>query len=263
MEYNFFDYESFIIKQNEKRALKRTALAIGLSAIIYFVTSFFSGVVIGLPASYLLQQATTIEMYDVVYEAYTMLCYLLPMVLAIIPIAVLTKIPSRVALPMRRVPARVTIPSVMLILGCSVIGLFITSILLTIFQSTGLGYDVQMPPVPQTDIGIVMYLITVSVLPAIFEEILCRGYILQSLRRFGDWFAVLISALVFALFHANFAQLPNAFIMGITVGFIAVRTGSLIPGMILHFVNNFVVSMLDVFVISKANDVTAALINLG
>ena len=263
MEYKFFDYESFIIKQNEKRALKRTALAVGLSIIIYFVASFCSGYLLGYPASYLLEQVTTVEMYDVVYEVYTMVCYLLPMVLAIIPIAVLTKIPARVAIPMRRVPARVTIPSVMFTLGCSVIGVLITSILMTVFQSAGLGYNVEMPPVPQTNVGIVMYLITISVLPAIFEELLFRGYMLQSLRRFGDWFAVIISATVFALFHGNFAQLPNAFIIGLALGFIAVRTGSLIPGMILHFINNFVASALDIFVLSDVNEITEAIISLA
>ena len=263
MEYRFFDYESFIAKQNEKRALKRTALSVGLSIIIYFVSSFAMSIGLAYPTSYLLERVTTVEAYDVVYEIYIMLSYLLPMVLAILPIAILTQIPLRVAIPMRRVPARVTVPSVMFILGCSVIGVLITSVLLTFFQSAGLGYNVEMPPVPQTDIGIVLYLITMSILPAIFEELLFRGYIMQSLRRFGDWFAVIVSSVVFALFHGNFAQLPNAFIMGLAIGLVAVRTGSLIPGMILHFVNNLLASLLDIFVTSSVDEITAAIINLG
>lgn len=262
MEYRFFDYESFILKQNEKRALKRTALSVGLSILVYFVSSFLMGLILFLPTNYLLGTVTTVEMYDVVYEGYTALCYLVPMVLAILPIAILTRIPFRVAVPMRRVPARVTIPSIMMILGCSIMGIIITSVLLTLFQSAGLGYDVPMPEVPQTTVGIVMYFITLSVLPAIFEELLFRGFMLQSLRRFGDWFAIIISSLIFALFHGNFTQLPNAFIMGIAIAFVTVRTGSMIPGMILHFINNFVASAISVFLVANVTETVEIIVNL-
>ena len=185
------------------------------------------------------------------------------MVLPLIPMALIVKIPLRVAIPMRRVPARVAIPGVMAAFGVSVAGIIIASVLLTFFQSMGLSYDVSMPPIPNTEIGRVMYLVILSVLPAIFEEILFRGYILQSLRRFGDFYAVLISALIFALFHGNFTQLPNAFVMGVAMAFLAVRTGSLIPVMILHFINNFAATALDVYVLQNANELVEVLVSLG
>ena len=52
--------------------------------------------------------------------------------------------------------------------------------------------------------------------------------------------------------------------MGVTIAFLAVKTGSLIPGMILHFINNFGASVLDVFLISKTeNEVLAGIYSLG
>ena len=190
MEHRFFDYESFIMKQTEKRALKRTALAIGLSIIIYFVSSFVVTLALEFPLVLLVGMVETLDMYELVYQSYLALCYLIPIILAIIPIATLTRIPMRVAIPMRRVPARVTIPSVMMMLGCSIIGVLIASVLLGFFQSAGFDYNLPILENPTTIPGIVVNLITASVLPAIFEEILFRGYVMQSLRRFGDWFAV-------------------------------------------------------------------------
>jgi len=264
MENNFFDYESYMIAERERTALKRTALAIGLSVIIFFVSSYLAGYALATPTYYILESVPTVELYDVVYELYTALIYALPLLLAIIPIPLLTRIPLKVALPMRKPQARIAVPGVMAALGSSVIGITIASVLLTLFQTAGLGYDVPTPPVPETNIGILMYIFTLSVLPAILEEILFRGFILQSLRRFGDMFAVIISALVFALVHGNFAQLPNAFIMGVTIAFLAVKTGSLIPGMILHFINNFGATVLDVFLISRTeNEVLAGIYSLG
>lgn len=264
MENHFFDYENYMIVEREKKALKKTALAIGLSVIIFFVSSYLAGYALATPTYYILESVPTVELYDVVYELYTALIYALPLLLAIIPIPLLTRIPMRVALPMRIPQARIAVPGVMAALGSSVIGITIASVLLTLFQTAGLGYDVPTPPVPETNVGILMYTFTLSVLPAILEEILFRGFILQSLRRFGDMFAVIISALVFALVHGNFAQLPNAFIMGVTIAFLAVKTGSLIPGMILHFINNFGATVLDVFLISRTeNEVLTGIYSLG
>ena len=263
MEYKFFDYETFIAKQTEKRALKRTALAIGLSIITYFLSTFVVNYLLFAPTLYLLDRVTTIEMYDVVYECYTILSYMLPIILSALPIIFIVRIPFRVAFPIRRVPARVSIPAVMTIFGCTTIGITITAVLLSIFSSTGLNYDVPSPAVPQTTIGLVLYFVHISVLPAFLEEFLSRGLILQSLRRFGDWFAIIISALVFALTHANFLQLSNAFILGIALGFVTVRTGSIAVGMVFHFLNNFIISAIDIFITPNVNMVNASIVNLA
>lgn len=53
------------------------------------------------------------------------------------------------------------------------------------------------------------------------EEILFRGYVLRSLRPYGKRFAILLSALLFALFHGNILQLPYAFFMGLVLGYVA------------------------------------------
>lgn len=86
---------------------------------------------------------------------------------------------------------------------------------------------------------IVMTFVT-SVTPAFAEEFLFRGIILGKLRKYGDSFAVLASAFLFALMHANIPQIPFAFVGGIFFGFITVKTNSLLPAMITHFANNFI-----------------------
>ncbi|MDR1927810.1 MAG: CPBP family intramembrane metalloprotease [Oscillospiraceae bacterium] len=81
-------------------------------------------------------------------------------------------------------------------------------------------------------------ILSTAIAPAVIEELLLRGVILQPLRRYGDAFAVLISALLFALLHQNLLQAPMAFISGLALGYAAVWSGSLWPGIILHFLNN-------------------------
>ena len=81
-----------------------------------------------------------------------------------------------------------------------------------------------------------------AILPAIGEELIFRGVILHGLRtRFNDVIAVVISAGMFALMHGNLQQLVYPFLLGLIMGWIVLRTGSLISSIIVHFINNFLV----------------------
>lgn len=87
--------------------------------------------------------------------------------------------------------------------------------------------------------------IFISLLPAICEETLFRGVVLQGLRRFGDFYAVIVSAALFMLMHANPLQTPFPFVMGIVLGIVFIKTGNLIYSSVIHFVNNFLSVIFD------------------
>ena len=82
------------------------------------------------------------------------------------------------------------------------------------------------------------FLLTAIFAP-IFEEWLCRGMILRGLlTKMKPTWAIVISALFFAVIHMNPWQALNAFIIGVIMGYVYYKTGSLILTMIIHFVNN-------------------------
>ena len=82
------------------------------------------------------------------------------------------------------------------------------------------------------------FLLTAIFAP-IFEEWLCRGMVLRGmLTRMKPGWAIVVSALFFALIHMNPWQALNAFIIGVVMGFVYWRTGSLLLTMLIHFVNN-------------------------
>jgi membrane protease YdiL (CAAX protease family) len=72
------------------------------------------------------------------------------------------------------------------------------------------------------------------------EEICFRGIVLGGLlkTRCRPWLAILISALLFALLHGLGANFVTAMLFGILVGWLYWRTGSIIPGIIIHITNN-------------------------
>jgi membrane protease YdiL (CAAX protease family) len=102
------------------------------------------------------------------------------------------------------------------------------------------GFSGDMPEMPLTDDlwVLILYGITVIIVPPIVEELLFRGMILQSLRKYGDGFAVVVSSILFGLYHANFVQIVFAFIAGLIMALVVIRTGSLWVSILIHFINN-------------------------
>lgn len=86
-----------------------------------------------------------------------------------------------------------------------------------------------------------MLLLVVAVTPAICEELAFRGFILSGLRHLGHTRqAIALSSLLFAMAHTIFQQSILTFIMGLVLGYLAVQTGSLLPGMLFHLTHNAV-----------------------
>lgn len=111
----------------------------------------------------------------------------------------------------------------------------------TIFMGL-LGIELSAPDIamPQGTAGVTTTLLRVVVLAAVAEEVCLRGYVMGNLRKYGDKFAILVSATVFAVIHGNLIQAPFALIAGFAIGYFTVKTGSLWTGIAIHAANNFI-----------------------
>lgn len=85
-----------------------------------------------------------------------------------------------------------------------------------------------------------MWVISTLVLPPLVEEAGFRGLGLTYLKRAGVPFAVanLVQALAFGIFHMNLTQGIYTFVLGLVLGYVAHRSGSLAPAMLLHCTYN-------------------------
>lgn len=85
-----------------------------------------------------------------------------------------------------------------------------------------------------------------AVLPAIFEELLFRGIILNGLlKKFDVASSIILSALFFMLMHGSLQQTIYQFILGIIFGAVAYYSGSVIYSMLTHFFNNAIVLIIN------------------
>ncbi len=85
--------------------------------------------------------------------------------------------------------------------------------------------------------------LTICIFAPLVEEVVFRGAVLRSLlqRMNSRWGAIALSAFLFALVHLNPAQMPHAFLIGLLLGWMYERTRSILPGIMVHWVNNTVV----------------------
>ena len=87
-----------------------------------------------------------------------------------------------------------------------------------------------------------------AILPAVFEEILFRGVIFNSFnKKYNSFIAIFVSALIFGIYHMNWLQGIFAFIIGLMLGYVYLKSGSLWVPIILHFINNLIAVLVSHF----------------
>ncbi|MEW5974593.1 MAG: ABC transporter permease subunit/CPBP intramembrane protease [Acidobacteriota bacterium] len=88
-------------------------------------------------------------------------------------------------------------------------------------------------PVPLWAVWLVL-----GITPAICEELFFRGFVMSGFRRLGKTWAIFLSALLFGLAHSSIYRLLPTLFLGLLIGYVVWKTGSIFCGMVAHAVNN-------------------------
>ena len=132
----------------------------------------------------------------------------------------------------------------------NLIGLTITSLLSSTMQS-----DITNPVQELINsAGIWFNLIIISIAAPIFEEILFRKLLIDRTIKYGAKVSIILSAVIFALFHGNLNQFFYALLMGGFFAYVYIKTGRIIYTMILHGIINLMGSVVSLFVANSANN---------
>ena len=77
----------------------------------------------------------------------------------------------------------------------------------------------------------------------ILEELVCRKTLLDRVHGYGQVTAAFVTALLFGLIHGNPAQFPLAFMLGLLLATVYMKTGRIVYTMLLHFLINFTATL--------------------
>ncbi len=94
------------------------------------------------------------------------------------------------------------------------------------------------PPVPANVYWLLWSIVVMAIFPAVFEELLFRGFVLSAWESRGTAFAICVSATLFALLHGNLYGLPAFLLVGAVAGIVTFATDSVYSGILYHTVYN-------------------------
>lgn len=227
----------------EKRLIRGSGNGIGLASLSYIAISLLASVIYLVFAQILFPASNihgSIYLTETVDWTFNLILYVVSLIIPFAIYALCIKMPLGVALPFKKTKPALTFGGILVCLGGGVVASYAVSFLQMSLEAVGIGITMPELETPETLPGIILYCITMTLAPAFIEEMIFRGIVMQSLRRFGDVFALVASALIFGIFHLNLIQMPYAFVLGLCIGYFVMRTGSLWVGVIMHFINNSV-----------------------
>lgn len=108
-----------------------------------------------------------------------------------------------------------------------------------------------------TSSGMLPTVVFAVILAPIVEELVFRKLLCDRMRRHGDKIAVLVSGIVFGLYHGNLYQFFYAAAIGIFFAFLYCRTGRVSYTILLHMLVNFVGSVIPLTVMELCGDFMA------
>lgn len=227
---------------HRKREVKRLSNAVALPLIGFNVVGFIVSLIVQIVVLIVLGLECGEELlmnsdFNYLYSGMFSVLYFS---LSFLLIGAMTKTRLRDTVAFGRCRIGKALPVIMLGFGVIAVTQY-ASAYFSAFLSQILGQPVENP-LPEYGTGpmsLVINLVCVGLIPAIMEEFAFRGVILGTTRKFtSDGFAIIVNATLFSMLHGNLHQIPFTFAFGLFLAYMTVYTGSVVPAMIVHGVNN-------------------------
>ncbi|MCT4604881.1 MAG: CPBP family intramembrane metalloprotease [Marinisporobacter sp.] len=117
------------------------------------------------------------------------------------------------------------------------VALFFNLIMMTVLSTLG---KIEPPPIPTANnIGEYFVLMIIIAMSAgICEEVFFRGLVMRGYEKLGQINGIVLSSLLFGVFHFNIQNIAGPIVLGLVFGFLVYRTNSIFAGIIGHMTNN-------------------------
>lgn len=153
-------------------------------------------------------------------------------------IVVLVRMRDLSAFGVRRVEPRWLLIAVLLAAACFAVILTFDTVVQHLFPGVDDSQDTLRAAASGGVLALIGTIFFGAVLTPLGEELVFRGILTRFFERWGSWAAIVLSALIFAVFHGINLVLPSALLVGLVNGWLMVSTKSVWPGVVVHIVYN-------------------------
>lgn len=139
-------------------------------------------------------------------------------------------------------------------MGCCLLANIVTNYVIALFKV--FGYELTQSELLNVDspIACIALVFSTAIVPGVCEEFAMRCCTLGVLKKYGKGFAVFAVSVVFGLIHGNIIQFIFAFLVGLALGYITVKTNNIVPAMFVHGLNNGLSVISDIFEYAISKD---------
>ena len=230
------------IDSERKREIKRLSNVSSLPLIFFDIIAFVLVLIIQIVMVVTFGEARTEEIFKnpdfnyLVNGFFSLMFFSLPFVL----VAKSLKTPLNKIVAFGKCKFSKALSATMLGFGVIAVSQYASAYFIVILESL-MGEKV-VNPMPEYGTGgasFIINLVCVGLIPAIMEEFAFRGVILGVTRKYtSDGFAIIVNAVLFSMLHGNLNQIPFTLALGFFLAYITVYTGTVVPAMVVHGVNN-------------------------
>lgn len=225
---------------------KRRFTYVSLSLLLYqLITFLLSMIIVSTTARHIHRLSQYHYLLDAAYIA--MLASML-LTFLIVHFGFRNKLCLRLHLPVKEKPRAKEV------IACFLLGFGMNIALTLLFQLLGEWFSINIGGgsfyLTREPLTNALMLFTVVIAAPLFEEYLFRGVVLMTLQRYGSWFAIVLSSLLFALSHGSITQAVCVFFLGFVIGYLSVKSGSLRLAILFHMLNN-AIALLPMFFSSQ------------
>lgn len=226
----------------EKKSIRKDAVVVGLPSLSLFLIAIFWSTVY----LFFTVKVAGMSEYDAIILSQNpaiqqILQIIISCFMFLIPFSIAAKVSGyridRLIL-FNKVEKDKILPFLFLGVGFCSFANIATTYATAIFEGFGIEYNVDFGENPKGLYGFLLSFIATAIVPALVEEFACRGVVLGILKKHGEGFAVITSAIIFGVMHGNFQQIPFATIVGLILGYIYIKTNSIWLCVIVHGINN-------------------------
>jgi membrane protease YdiL (CAAX protease family) len=165
------------------------------------------------------------------------------MFIIVLPVALILKAIKQYNLPILRLnkPKPANFLLVPIIAVCAAILVSVLSHLINLVYPFPKEYLAKMEELlKMPDLKLWQMYLLIAVMPGVCEELMFRGFLIRFFEKQGMWVSIVITAFLFALFHLDPYKFLPVFLLGIMLGYLAVKSNSLYMSMYAHAINNAV-----------------------
>ena len=137
-----------------------------------------------------------------------------------------------------------------IMIACSLFGTVVASIV-AYFTKINIQNEDVVDMVMNLDVS--MSVVFVSIVGPVFEELIFRKMLVTRLVKYGEGVAIVLSGLIFGIFHGNWTQFVYTFGLGMFLAFVFLKTGNILYTMAIHVCINFSSSVILLNLVKMAD----------